>query len=264
MLEAAKAFVKKTPLSIPFIYAKSLFTSPESQNEESAVLRKLLSRFDVPKRFVEFGFGGWEFTCASLAKEWEGLLLDGDAYNITIARTILPKRVTAVQQWITLETLDTIREWAAGRPIGVLSIDVDGNDYWFMEALIDLRPGIIVIEYNSVFGQRPVSVPYEADFAYFEKHPSRYYFGTSLAAVCSLAERHGYSLIEVGASGVNAFFVRSDLMGPDDIALDPVHAYREPRFYDGSRTSQQWEVIKHLPLIDVTTGAPYREDGPSA
>ena len=256
MLDAAKAFVKKTPLAVPFIYAKSLVRSPLSQNEETSVLQKLLSRFDVPKRFVEFGFGGWEFTCASLAEEWEGLLLDGDDYNITIARTILPKRVTAVQQWITLETLGTIREWAAGRPIGVLSIDVDGNDYWFMEALIDLRPSIIVIEYNSAFGLKPVTVPYEADFVYFEKHASRYYHGASLAALSSLAHRNGYSLIEVGSSGVNAFFVRSDLLGPDDIALDPTQAYRERVWYDGSRTSQQWEVIKHLPLIDVTTGAP--------
>jgi hypothetical protein len=251
---ALKELVKKTALAKPYIKAKSLFARPATQNDEALILRNLLSRFDVPKTFVEFGFGGWEFNCAPLIGEWEGLLLDGDRYNVTIANTILPKRIIARQQWITLDTLDTIREYAAERPIGILSIDVDGNDYWFLEALIDLRPAVIINEYNSAFGLRPVTVPYDPQFDRRTKHDSWLYFGASLAALAHLAEKNGYSLIDVGSGGINAFFVRSDLLTADDRPLRAEHAYREKYCGPGSRPSQQWERIKHLPFVDVTTG----------
>jgi hypothetical protein len=252
MLDKAKALVKKTPLANIFIYGKGLVRSPDTQGEEAAILLKLLSRFKVPKLFVEFGFGGWEFNCAPIAKEWEGLLLDGDPYNIRIANIILPKRVKAKQLWITLETLSTVRDFVGSRDLGILSVDVDGNDYWFLEALIDLRPSIIIAEYNSSFGLRPVTVPYDPQFDYVEKHPSRYYHGASLTALAHLAQAHGYSLIDVTSNGVNAFFVRSDLLGKDDIPLKAEQAYREKFWWNGTRTSEQWEIIKHMPFVDVT------------
>lgn len=251
MLSALKNFIKATPLVKPAIYLKSRFVRPHTQNDESLVLRTLLSRFDIPKTFVEFGFGGWEFNCADLVNDWDGLLIDGDPYNITIGEVILPPRISVRERWITLETMDEIRQWCAGRDLGILSVDVDGNDYWFLEALIDLNPAIIIAEYNSTFGLRPVTVPYDPQFDYVAKHPSRYYHGASLTALAHLARKNGYSLIEVGMTGVNAFFVRTEMLGPDDIPLNPIHAYREKFWWDGSRTSEQWDTIKHLPLIDV-------------
>jgi hypothetical protein len=255
VIAALKNFIKATPLAKPFIFLKGKATRPRTQNEEGMILRTILSRFDIPKRFIEFGFGGWEFTCAELAAEWEGLLIDGDPYNVTIARIILPSRITAWQRWLTLETMGEIRKWCAGRELGILSVDVDGNDYWFLQALIDLKPALIVAEYNSSFGLRPISVPYDPEFDYVVKHPSRYYHGASLTALAHLAGIHGYSLIEVGASGVNAFFIRSDLLERDDIPLDPAHAYREKFWWNGTRTSEQWEQIMHLPFVDVTQDA---------
>lgn len=253
-MSALKEFVKKTALAKPYILAKALFTRPSTQNDEAIILRNLLSRFDVPRTFIEFGFGGWEFNCAPLAAEWEGLLLDGDGYNVAIAKTILPKQIVARQQWITLESLGVIRDYAAERPIGILSVDVDGNDYWFLEALIDLKPAIIIAEYNSVFGLRPITVPYDPEFERQAKHESLYYFGASLTALAHLAEKNGYSLINVGSGGINAFFVLSELLAPGDIPLRTEHAYREKFWSDQSRPSEQWERIKHLPFVDVTTG----------
>ena len=79
MWSRVKDNVRRTPLAVPFQWVKARFARPRTQNDEAAILRILLNRFKVPRLFVEFGFGGWEFNCAPLVYEWEGLLLDGDA-----------------------------------------------------------------------------------------------------------------------------------------------------------------------------------------
>lgn len=261
MLSMIKTLLKRSPLVRPLIYVKSRFVSPTTQNEEAAILRQLLSRFNVPRRFVEFGFSGWEFNCSPLVNSWEGLLIDGDEYNVTIARTILPKNVRAEQRWLTLETLSIVRDFAKNGGLGILSIDVDGNDYWFLKSLIDLRPSIIIAEYNSSFGRHPVTVPYDPAFDRTKNSPTwpwydevtYFWFGASLAALTHLAEANAYSLIEVGQSGINAFFVRNDLLGQDDYPLSADQAYREQFFPDGSRPSQRWSALQAMPFVDVTT-----------
>ena len=255
MLRALNSIAKHTPLARPLIFAKSFVAKPKSQNAEVEVLARLLARYDVPRRFVEFGFSGWEFNCAGLIKDWQGLLIDGDSYNVTIARTILSKRIQSYHCWITLENIQIVREYASHGAIGVLSIDVDGNDYWFLEALIDLKPAIIISEYNSSFGLVPVTVPYDPAFDRREKHPSGTYYGASLSALTHLAQTNGYSLIEVEQSGVNAFFLRSDLLAPADIPLKPEQAFRAKQFSDGSTSNDKWARICHLPFIDVVTGS---------
>ncbi len=250
MWSRVKDNVRRTPLAVPFQWVKARFARPRTQNDEAAILRVLLNRFKVPRLFVEFGFGGWEFNCAPLVYEWEGLLLDGDAYSVMIARTAFPSRIRAKQAWITRETLDPIREFVADRPLGILSVDVDGNDYWLLEALIDLNPSIIIAEYNSIFQDRSITIPYDPAFDY-RKAPYYLYFGVSLAALSKLTAAHGYSLIAAGSTGINAFFVRNDLLGPDDRALDPASAYREQDHDDGLRASDHWERVKHLPFVEV-------------
>lgn len=247
MLKTLKSFVKATPLAIPFIWAKGRITKPAPQNDEALILETLLRRFDIPKCFIEFGFGGWEFNCASLAYDWQGLLLDGDKYNKTIANIILPKRVEARQLWITRESLFEIKDWANGKDIGILSIDVDGNDYWFWKELLFLKPAMLIAEYNSTFGLRPLTVPYHPEFD--RRKTDMEYFGASLTALARLFE--GYSLIEITNTGVNAFFIRNDLIGKHDRPLDPEAAYRESPHEDGSRPEERWEKIKHLAFVTV-------------
>lgn len=251
MLSTAKTFVKGTPLAVPYIFVKSKLTRPRAQNDEEVVLARLLQRYDVPRTFIEFGFSGWEFNCAALASTWQGLLVDGDAYNVKIARVLWGSNITARQMWITLETVGELQEWLGPRELGILSVDVDGNDFWFLRRLLPTRPALIIAEYNSSFGLRPVTVPYDAEFDRIRKHPSRTYFGASLTALDHLARKHGYSLIEVGNTGVNAFFVRNDLLGAEDLVLRPEHAFREKLHHDGSRPAAQWARIKDMPFVDV-------------
>jgi hypothetical protein len=252
LLDHIKSRIKRTVFAFPFIYAKSFFAQPKAQNDESTIISALLRRYLVPETFIEFGFSGWEFNCATLARTWRGLLVDGDLYNVWIARTIFRKNITSMQLWLTLETPASLESWIGTDPLGILSVDVDGNDYWFLQRLIVKRPALIIAEYNSSLGLHPVTVPYDPQFDRIRKHDSRTYYGCSLSALNHLARQHGYSLVQVSESGVNAFFVRDDLLQPDEMALDPASAFKEKVFKDGSRSAEQWERIKHLPFVDVT------------
>ncbi len=255
MIEFCKRMAKRSVFIDGLIKLKSLWASPNSQTDEAQIIKKLARRFNAPKFFVEFGFSGWEFNCSSLINDWRGLLIDGDDYNVKIGKIILRKEIHVEKMWLTLEGMDYIYKFVNKEKLGVLSVDIDGNDYWFLEKLIGLKPSIIIAEYNSSFGLKPVTVPYDPLFDRLKKHESHTYFGASLTALNHLATKNGYSLLEISSNGVSAFFVRDDLLGIDDIVLKPEFAFREKYFEDGSRPSQQWEAIKHLDFIDVTQHA---------
>lgn len=247
-----KKIIKKTPFINVYIFIKNLFFEPNCQNDEALIIERLIKRYKIPNTFIEFGFSGWEFNCAKLVKNWHGLLVDGDSYNIKIGKIILPKNIVVKNEWLTLENLDFIRKYANDKDLGILSIDVDGNDYWFIKELIDLRPALLITEYNSSFGLRTITVPYDPKFEYTKKHETHTYYGASLSAINLLAIENNYSLIEIGNTGVNAFFIRNDYLTPDCIVLKPEYSFREKYFPDGTRPSQQWELIKDQVFIDVS------------
>jgi hypothetical protein len=251
MLATLKQKIKATPLAVPYIAAVNAFGKRRtSQSDEAAVLGRIIAAVGgVPKVFVEFGFSGWEFNCIDLARDptWQGLLLDGDAYNATIARTIFHRGIQARQLWITLETLQQVVDYAASREVGVLSVDVDGNDFWFLRRLIGIRPAIISAEVNVPLGLRPITVPYDPEFDRTKKHPSWGYYGASITAMHHLCRQHGYSLVAVSSNGVNTFFVREDLRPAALPALSPEKAWRP-----NADTARHWEQIQHMPFVDAT------------
>jgi hypothetical protein len=234
-----------TLLKFAYRLARTL-ASRRSQSNEAAIL-STLSR-GVPKTFVEFGFHPSEFNCVSLSG-FSGLLIDGDATSVRVANLALPRRLRAVQSFLTLDNLDVVRN--AFPALGVLSIDVDGNDYWFLQALLPLRPHVVAVEYNGTFGLRSITVPYDAAFERHLKHPSGWYHGASLAALSSLCERHDMKLVAVSEAGTNAFFVRQDRPEP---RLSIQSAYKENALRNqrsGTTAAQQWERIKHMPFESV-------------
>ncbi len=243
--------IKKTYLANLYISLKSIWKKPRPQNEEEMIINRLLVRYKVPKVFIEFGFSGWEFNCASIANTWEGLLVDGCAYNKKIADIIFKRNISSKTLWLDLTTISEIEDWALGKEIGILSIDVDGNDYWFLERLIKIKPAIVIAEYNSCLGLKPLSVVYDPKFDREKKHPTWTYYGASLKAISNLMEKNGYSLIEIGTSGINCFFVRNDFITKDDLVLEPESCYREKLFMDGSRTKDQWDLIKDMEYVRV-------------
>lgn len=97
--------------------------------------------------------------------------------------------------------------------IGLLSIDVDGVDYWILREISVIRPRVLIVEYNALFGsERSITVLYRPDFIRTKAHHSNLYWGASLKAFVELANDKGYEFIGTNSSGVNAFFIRRDLV----------------------------------------------------
>jgi hypothetical protein len=115
--------------------------------------------------------------------------------------------------FITAENINTLMMMAnfASSKVGILSIDIDGNDYWVWEALSCLDPAIVICEYNCLFGfEHPWTIRYDPTFVRGSKYPFSFY-GTSLRSACDLAENRGLKFIGCNRAGNNAYFIRKDL-----------------------------------------------------
>ncbi|TIP25784.1 MAG: hypothetical protein E5X67_23275 [Mesorhizobium sp.] len=240
----AHSFLRGTPLRYYYHLAKArLGGAPQS--DESVILSRLA--VNCPRTFVEFGFHPTEYNCIGLT-DFNGLLVDGDDTTVRLAKA-LPKRIEARQSFITL---DNIQSLGTHFPeLGVLSVDVDGNDYWFLAELLPMRPAVVVVEYNASFCLNAITVPYDPSFDRKQKHDSGWYHGASITALTKLCKEHGYKLVAVSAAGGNAFFLSQQSELPE---LDPAHAYRESALrnrWSGTTAKDQWERIKHMPFVDA-------------
>ncbi len=199
-----------------------------SQNGEDGVLAETLRRVGAPGCcFVEFGVeSGREGNCVYLADVvgWEGVFMesDDDHSRVLSSKYAAQARVRTMQARISPENVEQVFERAGVPPEpDVLSIDVDGQDYWIWEAIERYRARVVVIEYNSALDPtRRLVQPNDSDWEWDGSE----FFGASLGSLRSLAERKGYRLVHTELSGVNAFFVRADLAGesfpePADIAM---------------------------------------------
>jgi hypothetical protein len=191
-----------------------------SQWGEDGIIQYLINRVPIENTsFVEFGVENYleaNTRFLLINNNWKGLVLDGSQSHIDHIRKdriYWRHNLTAECRFITRENINDILDDCGFRgDIGLLSIDIDGNDYWVWESIDVIRPRIVICEYNSVFGStRPLTVPYNANFVRTEAHYSNLYFGASLPALCLLANSKGYDFVGSNSTGSNAFFVRNDL-----------------------------------------------------
>lgn len=195
-----------------------------SQHGEDGILLYLFSLLGTTnKQAVEICAGdGVECNTANLIINhgWTGLLFDGDKHKINFGRhfyarnlNTLPHPPTLVNVWIDAEKVNAlITDHDVDGEIDLLSLDMDGVDYWIWRALACITPRVVVLEYNAAPGpDRAVTVPYKRDFQW-KKHSARSnYWGASLPAFVKLGRQKGYRLVGCERFGVNAFFVRSDV-----------------------------------------------------
>jgi hypothetical protein len=206
-----------------------------SQNGEDGILEEILRRIGVSGRFfVEFGVEtGAECNCARLAREenWSGLFMEADPV-LFVALAESYRVLPAVRCVHAIISSDNIEQLLADNGVpeefGVLSIDIDGNDYWVRKAIRRWGPQVVVIEYNA-------SHPPERRWVMAENPSHRGdgtdYYGASLRSLATLGQEKGYTLVGTDSVGVNAFFVRSDLATLERFP-DPSVAYHytPPRF----------------------------------
>ena len=241
-----------------------------SQWDEDGIIQYLIHKIPIEnKTFVEFGVENYEESNTRfllLNDHWQGLVLDAceaDIRYIQTDRIYWEYDLQAKCTWITRENINSLIE-EAGFPsdVGLLSIDIDGNDYWIWEVIGSIKPRIVVVEYNSLFGLWPISIPYQENFDRTAAHYSNLYYGCSLSALSHLAKTKGYLLVGSNIWGHNAFFVRSDVAG-ECKGLEPEEGYvlskfRESRGADGkltyARGADRIKLIEHLPVVNVVTG----------
>lgn len=213
-----------------------------SQHEEDGILLYLFALIGTTdRRCVEIGAGdGMENNTANLVlhHRWTGLMIDGDEACTDKARRFYaahpdtrfwPPRL--VHAWVTAENVNAlIADAGLAGDVDLLSIDVDGIDYWLWKALDRVRPRVVVTEINHLWGpQESVTVPYSPDFrAQYTEHGSDY-AGASLAAFVKLAREKGYRLIGSNAFATNAFFLRSDIDCAALPEVDPATCFDHPR-----------------------------------
>lgn len=206
-----------------------------SQNDEDGILEEIFRRVGAGRsEFVEFGCGdGSENNTLYmlLRGEWRGVWLDGDASNVAAASALrsaaeLGERLRIEESIVTAENVNGVLTAAgvSAQP-DLLSIDIDGNDYWVWSALEAVRSRVVVIEYNAVF-RPPHRVVQRYDPG--RRWDGTNYFGASLKALEELGTRKGYALVGTGDPGINAFFVRRDLLKPGQFS-EPFTAERHWR-----------------------------------
>jgi hypothetical protein len=166
--------------------------------------------------FLEFGVENYEESNTRfllMNRNWSGFVIDGSkthVQSIKNSELFWKHELTAVCQFITKENINQIIE-ANGytNKIGLLHIDIDGNDYHIWKAIDKISPTLVIMEYNSVFGsEKAWTIPYQADFTRDQAHYSHLYCGASLRSLCLLAEEKGYYFIGSNSAGNNAYFVK--------------------------------------------------------
>jgi hypothetical protein len=244
-----------------------------SQWGDDGIIQYLINNMEIPvssRTFVEFGVEHYvesNTRFLMMNNNWKGLVIDGSAANIEfIKRDEIYWRygLTAVHAFIDVENINgLISDNGFFGEIGLLHIDIDGNDYWVWKALDRVRPILAIIEYNSVFGRnKAITVPYRSDFDRTKAHYSNLYFGASLKALCLLAREKGYRFVGSSSSGNNAFFVRDDKMGQlKELTVKEGYVEskaRESRDMAGRLTfvsgGDRLKLIESLEVYDVESG----------
>lgn len=227
-----------------------------SQNEEDGLLLALFKRIGTTdRRFVEIGCGVNGGNCGFLAREcgWRGMMVDAKGAAIDKIRIrYAGHAVTPVKQRVSREGVNALlQQFGFVGEIDLLSLDIDGMDYWVWEAITASTPRVVVVEYNWLFGgERAITLPYDPKFD-VNTIGTRAYRGASLAAMAHLGREKGYRLI--ATERVNAFFLRRDV-GPDIPEIDVARGYRPPLNLGSAKKVFAKLQRAGLPLVNVVTG----------
>jgi hypothetical protein len=241
-----------------------------SQYGEDGILQYLIREAGITARektFIEFGVQDYAESNTRfllMNDNWRGLILDGSsAYMNTVKNQDLYWRydLTAVAAWIDRDNInDLITSAGFQGDLGILSVDIDGNDYWVWEAITSVNPVIVVVEWNSVFGPtHAVSVPYDPAFDRHKAHYSALFWGASIGAFTHLARKKGYALLGSNTAGNNLFFVRKDRLGRlAPVTAEEAHVvsrFRDSRDKQGNLNylggDKRLSEILDVPLVDV-------------
>lgn len=247
-----------------------------SQRGEDGIIQYLIKNIDIKnKTFIEFGVENYHESNTRflmMNNNWRGYIIDGSQKNINAVKNnywFWQYDLQVKAAFIDKDNINPLMKeskLAVGGGIGLISIDIDGNDYWVMKNMdfAYFNPDILIVEYNALFGEkRAITIPYDRYFYRTKAHYSNLYFGASLKALTIEANIKGYALVGCCTAGTNAFFVRKDLLN-DKIKEQSVEQAFQQTLCRQSRNKnhnlnylrgeEQLQVIQGMDVVNVETG----------
>jgi len=243
-----------------------------SQFGDDGIIQWLIRKIpNLNHTFIEFGVANYRESNTRfllMNNNWHGFVMDGSEKNIheiMNSEYYWKHDLVAKKAFIDAENVnDLISESGFNAEIGLLHIDVDGNDYWIWKAISRISPSIVIVEYNCVFDRLgPVTIPYDPAFIRNNAHHSNLYFGTSIAALIHLAGIKDYAFVGCNSAGNNAYFVKNSLLSAAVREMTYEKGFVESKFRESRdingnltyvRGDARLPVIRGLPLVNVITG----------
>lgn len=209
-----------------------------SQSDEDGIIEEIFRRLGVENgQFLEIGVeNGLECnTLYLIHKGWRGYWVEGNeaqknAISSRFSSLAASRRLSVAFTLVYPENFASIYKQLDfnGKDPDFVSIDIDGNDVYLLEAL-PCRPKVICIEYNAKFRPNISKKPVYSPNNFWRGGD---YMGSSLLAITEQAEALGYQLVATNVTGANAFYVRKDLVGdmfPEDFSVEAI--YNPPRYW---------------------------------
>lgn len=207
-----------------------------SQHGEDGIISEIFNRIGTTsKTFFEFGAGSGSEnnTIALLLQGWKGWWVDGgdyvDTYKKLFSTPIEKGDLVVAKSMITSGSINTLaKDLNIPQEIDLLSLDIDGNDYYVWKALEAVNARVVVVEYNAA---------YPPGFHFLQEESQEMwngsnFFGASLHTLNELAKKKGYTLVCCDLVGANAFFVRNDLaLDIFEHAGDLEKIWQKPKYY---------------------------------
>jgi len=235
-----------------------------SQWGDDGIIQYLIKNVSIENDiFIEFGVGNYlesNTRFLMMNNNWSGFVMDGSFADMKSLRKrswFWKYNIRSKAIFIDKENINELLVRTEFSNIGLLHIDLDGNDYHILKAidLSKLNPSIIIMEYNSVFGgERAITVPYRKDFEVKKAHYSCLFFGASLAALNNVAVEKGYSLVCCNLAGNNAYFVRNDLLNEKVNKLSVDKAYKKSKFRESRNRDYSLSFISDDERLDTIKG----------
>ena len=226
-----------------------------SQNDEDGILQEIFKRIGTTNKVaveIAAGNGIESNTHLLLQTGWQCFWYEAQLQNISIINThfqswIQSKKLQVFERWISAETIEqTLSHDKVPKKFDLLSLDIDGQEYWLWHALKKWQPRVVVVEYNGTLGPDVAFTIPRQDTFMWDQHSM--YGGASLQALTLLAKQKGYTLVGCNYTGVNAFFVRDDLAKKHFKRNNKASLFQKP-FIGGyvrsgyERTVGAWEQI---------------------
>jgi hypothetical protein len=234
-----------------------------SQFEEDGIILYVLSLIGFKTRkVVEMCCGTGDECMATnliLNHGFQGYLFDGEGWNIDRARIFFQRKKDClltpprlVNAWITRENVNALlRQNGAIGEVDLLSLDMDGNDYYIWEAISEISPRLCVCETQNIIpDDLSITIPYQSHFSCENQHGyAREFRSVSLLAMIRLAERKGYRLIGAHKHGFNVVFLRNDI-GQDifpAVSIEDVHN----NIWTRRGQEERWKLVSDMNWVEV-------------